>query len=242
MLDSRHIFAVPWQRYQIWTSFWSHNNKLFNFKLTEKRRFGGAIFQGAFTLSGDMEERWLACSVKKGINKKSFFCTSYNHTNSICPKCISLTFLSSDMHICLLFLGCPERSLVGENSLPIPKSHYSASSQYDKRYAPFNAILNGSYGWAPKTNHNSTDYLQIDLSTPHVITAVVTQGSGNSNNEWVTKYKLYYKSRKLLEYEGGTEVSWISLSQIISANTLLTKLKAIIALHFHLKSLEIHIP
>ncbi|XP_031556240.1 uncharacterized protein LOC116293001, partial [Actinia tenebrosa] len=96
--------------------------------------------------------------------------------------------------------GCPEQSLVGkEKNLKLSDSSYTASSYYrrpsfpgDVRYAPYNAKLNGSHGWAARYNNNPDDYLQINLGTPRVITAVATQGSGRTaNREWVTKYKLY---------------------------------------------------
>ncbi|XP_031557171.1 lactadherin-like, partial [Actinia tenebrosa] len=100
-----------------------------------------------------------------------------------------------------LWLGCLEQSLVGkERNLGIPDSSYTASSHYispevknDARYEPHNAKLNGSNGWATKTLVDPDDYLQIDLGTPRIITAVATQGNG-FYDEWVTSYKVNHTS------------------------------------------------
>ena len=75
--------------------------------------------------------------------------------------------------------GCSEYSLVGnDKNLNIPDSSYTASTYYNWRQAPHQAKLYGSYGWAARDNNNPADYLQIDLGSPRVITAVETQGSG----------------------------------------------------------------
>ena len=72
----------------------------------------------------------------------------------------------------------------------IPDSSFSASSHYSSGYIPSYARLNGSNrGWAPKTNSDPADYLQIDLLYEYVICAVATQGAYGIN-EWTTKYKI----------------------------------------------------
>ncbi|KAK3750410.1 hypothetical protein QZH41_016970 [Actinostola sp. cb2023] len=113
--------------------------------------------------------------------------------------------------------GCIERSLVGKNHLNIPDSSFTASSYLyqdsdpsNKRYMPYNARLNEQWGWSPRDNDNSTDYLQIDLGAVRVITAVATQGNGGKTpgespfKEWVKTYKLEFKkddSSEWIEYQ-----------------------------------------
>lgn len=48
----------------------------------------------------------------------------------------------------------------------------------------------GHKAWSPKTKHDITDYLQIDMGRVHFVCAVATQGRGG-NNEWTTNYKLH---------------------------------------------------
>jgi len=128
--------------------------------------------------------------------------------------------------IIFYLLGCIERSLVGKNHLNIPDSSFTASSRLyqdsnpsDKHYMPYNARLNGQWGWSPRDNDNSTDYLQIDLGAVRVITAVATQGNGGSKipgktifEEWVTHYKLEFKKDDSSE--------WIEYQRAISINNL----------------------
>jgi hypothetical protein len=106
----------------------------------------------------------------------------------------------------VVVLGCSERSLVGENNLNIPDSSYTASSYFNGQYKPYNALakLIGTHGWAPRHNYNP--YLQIDLGTQRVITAVATQGSGDKP-EWMTKYKLNFIN-DISEWKGYEDVNW----------------------------------
>ena len=88
--------------------------------------------------------------------------------------------------------GCSEYSLVGnDTNLNIPDSSYTASTYHKWRHAPYQAKLYGPYGWAAQDNTNPADYLQIDLGSPRVITAVATQGSGYYD-VWVETYKIQY--------------------------------------------------
>ena len=68
-----------------------------------------------------------------------------------------------------------------------PDSSFSASSSYSASYAPSKGRLNGNIAWAPNSNSDPNDYLQIDLLYEYVICAVATQGKVN---EWTTKFKL----------------------------------------------------
>ena len=84
----------------------------------------------------------------------------------------------------------------------IPDSSFSASSHYSSGYIPSYARLNGSNrGWAPKSNSDPADYLQIDLLYEYVICAVATQGAYGIN-EWTTKYKIR------LSMDGTTMVTY----------------------------------
>lgn len=72
----------------------------------------------------------------------------------------------------------------------IPDSSFTASSFANYRYQPFLGRLYGRLnGWAPKTNADPADYLQIDLLYDYVICAIATQGA-NGGDEWITKYKI----------------------------------------------------
>jgi hypothetical protein len=108
----------------------------------------------------------------------------------------------------VVFLGCSERSLVGKNNLNISDSSYNASSYFDNRYAPYEARLNGPYGWAPRDKYlaDPDQYLQIDLGTQRVITAVATQGSGDKN-EFVTKYKLNFTSDDISKWTSSKDTN-----------------------------------
>lgn len=69
----------------------------------------------------------------------------------------------------------------------------TASTFYSISYYPFYGRLNenrGSRAWAPKTNSDRTDYLQVDMGVVHFVCAVATKGGKNSD-EWVKSYKLY---------------------------------------------------
>ena len=72
----------------------------------------------------------------------------------------------------------------------IPDSSFTASSFANYRYQPFLGRLYGRLnGWAPKTNADPADYLQIDLLSEYVICAVATQGA-NSMAMWTKNYTI----------------------------------------------------
>ncbi|CAH3169062.1 unnamed protein product [Pocillopora meandrina] len=90
---------------------------------------------------------------------------------------------------CLL-TACHSQAIGVTSSDAIPDGSFSASSKANNDRGPSAGRLNGhNRGWAPKTNTNHTDYLQIDLQYDYVICAVATQGSVN-NDQWTTKYKI----------------------------------------------------
>ncbi|CAH3169050.1 unnamed protein product, partial [Pocillopora meandrina] len=86
--------------------------------------------------------------------------------------------------------ACHSQAIGVTSSDAIPDGSFSASSKANNDRGPSAGRLNGdNRGWAPKTNTNHTDYLQIDLQYDYVICAVATQGSVNSD-QWTTKYKI----------------------------------------------------
>ena len=110
---------------------------------------------------------------------------------------IELTFYLPD------YLAACEMEAIGlASGGTIPDSSFSASSHFNHGYIPSNGRLNGtSRGWAPKTNFDSSDYLQIDLPYEYVICAVATQGA-NGINKWTTTYKIR------LSMDGTTMVTY----------------------------------
>ena len=83
------------------------------------------------------------------------------------------------------------------NGGKIPDSSFSASS-----HLPSYGWLNGNRrGWAPRTNSNPADSLQIDLLYEYVICAVATQGA-NGINEWTKNYEIQ------LSVDGTTMVTY----------------------------------
>ena len=88
------------------------------------------------------------------------------------------------------FAACEMEAIGLASNGTIPDSSFSASSYYSAGYIPSNGRLNGnSLSWAPTTNYDPSDYLQIDLLYEYVICGVATQGA-NGINEWTTKYKI----------------------------------------------------
>ena len=56
---------------------------------------------------------------------------------------------------------------------------------------PSKGRLTGAAAWAPNTNNDRSDYLQINLGYDFYICAVATQGNPNAD-EWTTKYKFLF--------------------------------------------------
>ena len=100
------------------------------------------------------------------------------------------------------FAACEMEAIGLASDGTIPDSSFSASSYYSAGYIPSNGRLNGnSLSWAPTTNYDPSDYLQIDLLYEYVICGVATQGA-NGINEWTTKYKIR------LSMDGTTMVTY----------------------------------
>ena len=75
----------------------------------------------------------------------------------------------------------------------VPDSSFSATSEFNDFHKASNGRLNDATAcWAPSSNTNANDYLQIDLGYEFIICAVATQGNAKvpGANEWTTKYKI----------------------------------------------------
>ena len=91
------------------------------------------------------------------------------------------------------FLSACYQSEIGVSKKEtVPDYRFSASSFFDKRYAPYNARLNGQTGWGPARSDIKTSSLNIDLGNAYILCAVETQGYGiiGENYEWTKEYKL----------------------------------------------------
>jgi len=80
----------------------------------------------------------------------------------------------------------------------------TSKSFYNSKEHPYYGRLNGTRGngaWCPKTNSDSSDYLQVDMGAAHLVCAVATQGS-KANSHWTTSYNLQ------LSTDGSTWTSY----------------------------------
>ena len=84
------------------------------------------------------------------------------------------------------FTDC-SKSVGVENPAIIPDNHFTASSVYSSTYVPPMGRLNSHSGWAPKTDLNPNDYLQVDLGMLYVICALLTKGNARED-ELVTEF------------------------------------------------------
>ena len=77
----------------------------------------------------------------------------------------------------------------------ISDSSFSATSMYDRRYAPSQARINSSTAWIPRNYTEisiaNPDYLQIDLGQARTLTAVKTEGYVG---RYVKQFKLLLSS------------------------------------------------
>ena len=69
---------------------------------------------------------------------------------------------------------------------------FNQGSPSSNPYFPYLGRLNGIRGrggWCPKTQHDRTEYLQVDMGAVHSVCAVATQGI--KEGAWGTSYKLH---------------------------------------------------
>jgi hypothetical protein len=107
-----------------------------------------------------------------------------------------------------------------ENSDIFPDSSFTSSSSSIANYVASKGRLGATYGWAPRTNTNPNDYLQIDLGLPYIICAIATQGNTNYY-EWVTAYKISVSldvSKWTTYQDSGADK--VSLLKVINADYL----------------------
>jgi len=94
---------------------------------------------------------------------------------------------------------------------------YSASTIYDCRYQPWRARLFSVIGWAPITNTDPNDYIQLDFETPYSICAIGTQGSAK-HDEWVTSFKMNVsldgKTWKTYQQKGINKVCFCGIKDL----------------------------
>ncbi|XP_023930340.1 retinoschisin-like [Lingula anatina] len=87
--------------------------------------------------------------------------------------------------------ACSHRLVFGSD--PIPKKAITASSVYSSG-SQYAINLNSTWAWVPAAAQlkNQNQWIQFDLGTIRVITAVLTMGRADRYNNWVTEYKLQY--------------------------------------------------
>ncbi|XP_022805723.1 neuropilin-2-like [Stylophora pistillata] len=90
---------------------------------------------------------------------------------------------------------CDMNAIGLANGGKIPDGSFTASSIFGDwvGYAAKNGRLNKDKAWAPETEDNDQDYLQIDLLYEYIICATAIQGNPTSNTqtkEWTTHYKI----------------------------------------------------
>jgi len=89
------------------------------------------------------------------------------------------------------YLEC-QKDLGMENG-EISARQISASSQLDTNHAATQGRLNLNESWSALSN-DSSQWLQVDLSSPYTkVTRVATQGRKDAP-QWVTKYKLQFSN------------------------------------------------
>ena len=87
-----------------------------------------------------------------------------------------------------LHLGCAFDPVGVSDSSVIFDQRFSALSYYSG-YSPSDGRLKGSNAWIPATNHNNSDFLQIDLGSLYFVCGVATQGRA-ANDQWTKTYKI----------------------------------------------------
>ncbi|XP_048583976.1 uncharacterized protein LOC5501433 isoform X1 [Nematostella vectensis] len=105
------------------------------------------------------------------------------------------------LHFLLLFLlflptgesGCLDRPIGLQDAGMFPNVRFTASSYYQTTSGnkPYRARLTSSQAWAPTSETDPNDYLQVDLGSLYVICGLGTKGNRQtSKNEWTTEYKI----------------------------------------------------
>ncbi|XP_031554823.1 coagulation factor V-like [Actinia tenebrosa] len=179
------ICAVSTQGYEWTTNEWTTEYKI----STSVNNVNWSIYKSGYT-NGNVDKLFRGNTDKTTVFKNvldypvlvryiRFIPTTFNSWKALRVEAYGIKKRCQDSPV-----GIADSSI-------IPDDKFTASSQYDHRYVPMNARLNGDTGWAPKTKLDPDDYLQIDLGQLFELCAVATQGSGkHGNNEWTTEYKL----------------------------------------------------
>ena len=112
-----------------------------------------------------------------------------------------------------------KRFISARNSVPIgvedgkiPNSYVTASSTYNRYHAPWFGRLNNKArgrnkgAWSAKKN-DRRQFLQFNLGSPTLITAIKTQGRQDAD-QWVTSYKVLFGNDgvRFIRYKKGGRV------------------------------------
>lgn len=94
--------------------------------------------------------------------------------------------------------GCPQSCNypLGLSTGAIDGAHIFTSTHYDGLHVGgFSRLhtIGGATAWCVRHN-NVYQWLQVDLGTTHLVTAIATQGRQNLRDFWVTAYHLYYST------------------------------------------------
>ncbi|XP_048590502.1 lactadherin [Nematostella vectensis] len=125
---------------------------------------------------------------KKSPCKNGATCTnSADNSGYICTCSSVFTGNTCEIDI----TTCSSTAIGLESSAIIPDDRFSASSHYRYCDATYGRLNYHRKYWAPE--YRSGDhYLQTDMISIHIVCAVATQGSGEIDDEWTTRYKLSF--------------------------------------------------
>ena len=101
---------------------------------------------------------------------------------------------------------------IGVEDGKIPNSYVTASSTYNRYHAPWLGRLNNKArgrnkgAWSAKKN-DRRQFLQFNLGSPTLITAIRTQGRQDAS-QWVTSYKVFFGNDgvRFIPYKKGGRV------------------------------------
>ena len=110
---------------------------------------------------------------------------------------------------------------IGVEDGKIPNSYVTASSTYNRYHAPWRGRLNKNArgrnkgAWSAKKN-DKRQFLQFNLGSPTLITAIRTQGRQDAS-QWVRSYKVFFGNDgvRFIPYKKGGRVK-VSLRHCIN--------------------------
>ena len=87
---------------------------------------------------------------------------------------------------------CSEAHALGMESRAIKNDQITASSSFYSQNNAWDARLNNVKYWAAATRHPSDPWIQVDLSCSTIVTGIITQGSADEYDEWITHLQIQY--------------------------------------------------